>query len=132
MILRSFADGLGVLRHPARFAVVFFWAMSLWLTQGLAFWIMFKALGISAPFSAALFLTGLIMFAVALPSTPGYFGPFEAAAVAGLAVYGVDRNLAIAWSLTYHVLTLIPITVIGLYYVARSGLRLAELRQLRT
>jgi uncharacterized membrane protein YbhN (UPF0104 family) len=92
---------------------------------------MFKALGISVPFSAALFLNGLIMFAVALPSTPGYFGPFEAAAVAGLAVYGVDRNLAIAWSLTFHVLTLIPITVIGLYYVARSGLRLGELRQLR-
>ena len=130
-LLRSFADGLSVLRHPGRFAIVFFWAMSLWLTQSLAFWIMFQALGISAPFSAALFVNGLIMFAVALPSTPGYFGPFEAAAVAGLAVYGVDRSLAVAWALTFHVLTLVPITVIGLYYVARSGLHLRELRQLK-
>ncbi len=130
-ILKSFADGLSVLRHPGRFAIVFGWAAALWLTQAFAFWIMFVALGISIPFSAALFLNGLIMFAVALPSTPGYFGPFEAAAVAGLGIYGVDRNLAIAWSLTFHVLTLIPITVIGLWYVARSGLRLGELREIR-
>ena len=130
-ILRSFADGLSVLRHPGRFAIVLFWAASLWVTQAVAFWIMFEALGIHVPFSAALFLNGLIMFAVALPSTPGYFGPFEAAAVAGLGVYGVDRNLAVAWSLTFHVLTLIPIVVIGLYYVARSGLRLGQLREIR-
>lgn len=130
-LLRSFADGLSVLRHPGRFAVVFLWAMALWLTQSLAFWIMFKAIGITAPFSAALFVNGLIMLAVALPSTPGYFGPFELAAVAGLGVYGVDRNLAVAWAISFHVLTLIPITLIGLYYVARSGLRLGELRQLK-
>ena len=130
-LLRSFADGLSVLRHPRRFFVVFLWALALWLTQASAFWIMFQALHISAPFSAALFVNGLIMFAVALPSTPGYFGPFEIAAVAGLAIYGVNQNLAVAWSLTFHVLTLVPITVIGLYYVARSGLQLGELRRLK-
>ncbi len=130
-LLRSFADGLSVLRHPGRFSVVFLWALALWLTQSLSFWIMFQALDISVPFSAALFVNGLIMFAVALPSTPGYFGPFEVAAVAGLAVYGVERNLAVAWSLAFHVLTLIPITLIGLYYLARSGLKLGELKQIK-
>jgi glycosyltransferase 2 family protein len=131
VMLRSFADGLSILRHPRRFVVVFLWAAALWLTQAVAFWIMFKALGITAPFSAALFLNGVIMFAVALPSTPGYFGPFEAGAVAGLGVYGVEKSLAVAWSLSYHVLTLIPIVAIGLYYVARSGLRLGELQQIK-
>jgi uncharacterized protein (TIRG00374 family) len=131
-LLRSFADGLSVLRHPRRFLIVFFWALSLWLTQALAFWIMFRAVGIPTPFSAALFVQGLIVFGVAVPSTPGFFGPFELAAVAGLAVYGVDRSMAVAWALTFHVLSLIPITVIGLYYVARSGLRLGELRQIKT
>jgi len=66
VLLRSFADGLSVLRHPGRFAVVFFWALALWLTQALAFWIMFKALDISAPISAALFVQGLIVFGVAV------------------------------------------------------------------
>lgn len=130
LMLRAFAQGLGVLRNPLRFAIVFLWALALWVTQAVSFWIMFKAMGITAPFSAALFIQGLIVLGVAVPSTPGFFGPFELAAVAGLTLYGVDRSLAGAWALGYHVLSLIPITVIGLYYLARSGLKLGDLRQI--
>lgn len=131
VLLKSFADGLSVLRHPGRFLVVFGWALLLWLTQAFSFWIMFFAVGIDAPFSAALFVQGLIVIGVAAPSTPGFFGPFEFAALAGLRMYGVDENLAAAWALSFHVLSLIPITVIGLYYLSRSGLHLGELRQLK-
>ena len=129
-LLRSFADGLSVLKHPGRFVVIMLWALALWLTQPLAFWIMFKAIGIDAPFSAALLVQGIIVFAVAVPSTPGFFGPFEAAAKIGLGWFGIDENLALAWALTVHVLGLIPITVIGLYYLARSGVALGDLKQI--
>jgi uncharacterized protein (TIRG00374 family) len=131
VLLRSFAEGLSVLRHPGRFLVVFWWALLHWLVQALAFWIMFRAIGIGAPYTAALFVMGLIVIGVAAPSTPGFFGPFEAAAIVGLKLYGVDENLAAAWALSYHILSLIPITVIGLYYAARTGLRLGELKQLK-
>ena len=129
-LLRAFADGLSVLRHPGRFLVVFLWALALWLTQALSFWIMFRALGIDAPFSAALFLQGLIVFFVALPSTPGFFGLFEAGAKVGLVHYGVAEGLAVSWGLIFHVLSLIPITVIGLYYVARAGMTLGDLKKI--
>ena len=130
MLLRAFADGLSVLRHPGRFLQVFAWALALWLTQALAFWIMFRALGITAPFTAALFLQGLIVFFVALPSTPGFFGLFEAGAKVGLVMYGVSESLAVSWGFIFHVLSLIPITIIGLYYVARAGLTLGDLKQI--
>lgn len=130
-LLRSFADGLSVLRHPKRFAVIFLWALALWLVQPLAFWIMFKAIGIDAPFSAALLVQGIIVFAVAIPATPGFFGLFEAAAQVGLGWFGVSKSLALAWGFTFHILSLIPITVIGLYYLAQSGMHLGELKQLK-
>jgi uncharacterized protein (TIRG00374 family) len=130
-MLRSFADGLSVLRDPLRFVIVFAWALLHWLVQPLAFYMMFRALGIDVPFSAALFLQGLIVFAVAAPSTPGYAGLFEAGAIAGLAVYGVSKTMALTWALSFHILSLVPITVIGLYYLARTGLRLGELRTLK-
>lgn len=131
VMLRAFADGLSVFRHLGHFLAVFSWAMALWVIQGLAFWIMFKAIGIDASFGAALFVQGLIVLLVSIPSTPGYFGPFEIAAVAGLHLYGVPESLAAAWALTYHILSLLPITIFGLYYLVRSGLHLGELRQLR-
>ena len=129
-LLRAFADGLSVLRHPARFMEVFLWATALWVTQAVSFWIMFRALGINAPFSAALFVQGLIVLFVALPSTPGFFGLFEAAAKIGLVMYGVSEGLAVAWGFIFHVLSLIPITLIGLYYVARAGMTLGDLKKI--
>jgi uncharacterized protein (TIRG00374 family) len=128
VILRSFAEGLSVLRHPGRFLIVFWWTLLHWLVHASAFWIGFRSLGIQVPFVSALFIQGLVVIGVAAPSTPGYFGPFEFAAVTGLKLYGVDESVSVAWALTYHVFSLIPITVIGLYYLARSGLKLGELK----
>src|SRR5919201_1469062 len=130
-MLRAFADGLSVLRHPAHFAAVFVWAIAHWLMNGLAFWLMFLALKVPAPFTAALFLQALIVIGVKLPSTPGFFGFFEAMAKTGLVLYGVSEQLTVAWANTFHVLSLIPIIVIGLYYLARSGLQLGELKEIK-
>jgi uncharacterized protein (TIRG00374 family) len=129
-MLHSFAEGLSVLRHPGRFAAVFLWTLAHWLVNALAFWIMFEAVGLEAPFSAALFVQGLIVVGVALPAAPGFFGVWEFTAIMGLRMYGVDENIAGAWAIGFHVLSLIPITVIGIYYLIRSGLKFGELKQI--
>ena len=129
-MMESFANGLRVLRHPRLFASIVFWALLLWLAQATGFYIMFSAVGINAPFSAALFIQGLIVLGVALPSSPGYFGPYEIAAIAGLSLYGVDHDTAVAWALTLHILSLLPITIIGLYHLARTETKLGQLRGL--
>lgn len=125
-IIHAFASGLGVLRSPKRFVLVFFWALIHWLVNGLAFWLAFRAVGIDVPFSAANFLQGIIAIGVALPSSPGFFGVFEAFAKVGLAVYGVPGDRAVSWAIGYHILSFIPITVIGLYYFARLGLHFSD------
>ena len=127
-IIHAFSEGLGVLRSPRRFAAVFFWALVHWLVNALAFWIGFKAVGIDVPFSAANFLQGIIAIGVALPSSPGFFGVFEAAAKVGLEVYGVTGGLAVSWAIGYHILSFIPITIIGLYYFARLGLHFSDFK----
>ena len=127
-VLLSFASGLGVLRHPGRFAAVFAWALAHWLLNGLAYWVAFKAVGISAPFSAALVLQGLLGIAVAIPSAPGFFGVFEYVGQQGLGIYGVDAARATSWAIGYHILTFIPITVIGISYFVRMGLHFRDFR----
>ena len=126
-LLASFMEGLGALRSPGRFALVFAWATAMWLVNALGFWIGFLAVGIDAPFSASVVLMGIIALGVALPSSPGFFGVFEFFAVEGLALYGVPKELAVSWALGYHLLSFIPITLIGLYYFGRMGLRFGDL-----
>ena len=74
------------------------------------------------PFTAALFLQGVLGIGVAIPSSPGFFGVFESFATVGLGVYGVPKDLAVSWAIGYHLLSFIPITVFGAVYFARLGL----------
>jgi uncharacterized protein (TIRG00374 family) len=128
-VLLSFASGLGVLRHPGRFIAVLAWTIAHWLLNAFAFWLGFEAVGVSVPFSAALLVQGLIAIGVSVPTAPGFFGVFEYLGQQGLGIYGVDPARATSWAIGFHILTFIPITLFGLYYFARLGLHVRELRQ---
>lgn len=125
--LTAFAEGLGVLRHPGRFVAVFMWTLVHWLVQVLSIWIGFLAMDVKAPFDAALLLNGISSFTSVLPAAPGFFGQFELASKLSLRVYSVPDTLAISWALGYHILTFIPITVIGAVYAARLGMTLGDM-----
>ncbi len=124
--LEGFVSGLHVLRSPRLLAEVFFWTVLHWLCNAFAFWLGFRALHLAAPFSAALLLQGLIAIGVAIPSTPGFFGPFEAVGKAGLAIYGISNTEAVSWVIGFHVLTFIPITVMGVWYLTRLKLHFRD------
>lgn len=125
--LLAFANGLSVLRHPWHFLAVLWWALAHWLLNALAFWIGFRAVGIHAPFSAALVLQGVIAIGVALPSAPGFFGIFEYIGQQGLGLYGVDPTRATAWAIGFHLATFVPITVMGIYYFGRLGMHFRDI-----
>lgn len=120
--------GLAVLKSPTRFAGVVLWSLVLWLVNAAAFAVCFRAFGLTLPLEAALLLQGIIGFGVAVPSTPGFVGVFEAATRVTLAIYGVDASRAVSYALTYHLTTFLPITLLGLWSLSRLHLRLGELQ----
>jgi len=120
--------GLVVLKSPTRFAGVVLWSLVLWLVNAAAFFACFRAFGLALPLEAALLLQGIIGFGVALPSTPGFVGVFEAATRITLAIYAVDPSRAVSYALTYHLTTFLPITLLGLWSLSRLHLRLGELK----
>jgi uncharacterized protein (TIRG00374 family) len=123
--------GLTVLKSPTRFAGVVGWSLVLWLKNAAAFAICFRAFGLDVPLEAALLLQGIIGFGVAVPSTPGFVGVFEAATLLTLRLYGVDASLAVSYALTYHVTTFIPITLLGFWSLSRLHLGLGDLSAAR-
>lgn len=114
--------GLAVLKDSRRFLAVFFWAALHWLVHAIGLYLGFLAVGVDVPFTAALFLQGVLGIGVSIPSSPGFFGVFESLSAVGLAVYGVPKELAVSWAIGYHILSFIPITVMGGVYFARLGL----------
>lgn len=120
--------GLGSLRQPRLLARAGFWSIGVWLVNTYAFWLGFRAFGIDVPFSAALFLQSIIALAVALPSAPGFFGLWEAAARVGLhEVWGVELQKALGFAVGFHIGSFLTVTIPGLYFAWRLGLSWGEM-----
>jgi uncharacterized protein (TIRG00374 family) len=128
--LRSFLEGLSVLRSVPLFLVSALLAIGQWIFTAASYTLAFRAFGIDGvPFAGAVFLQSLVAFAAAIPSSPGFFGPFEAAAVAGLALWSVPKDRAVSFAVGYHLGGFVPVTLAGVYYVWRLGLRWREVKE---
>jgi uncharacterized protein (TIRG00374 family) len=99
---------------------VVFWSLVLWLANAWAFYVGFAAFDIPVSYLGALLLQSLLVLGISLPSTPGFFGPFEAVIVAVLALYGVPNDVAFSYAIAYHITSFVPITAMGLWSLARN------------
>ena len=125
-VIENLRHGFGVLRSPARLGSAVFWSLAHWAMNAAAFYVAFAAFGIQVGFAGALLVQSLLAFGIAAPSTPGYFGIFELVVAAALALFGVPAAVGVAYGLTYHIVTFVPITLAGLWSLARSGLRMRD------
>jgi len=129
-LLEDLRHGLQALKSPGRVLGVVVWSVVLWLINGLSFYVAFKAFDIPVGLAGALLMQGVLALGISVPSAPGYVGVFEAAIKLVLvSLYGVSNEVALAYALTYHFTTFIPITLLGLWSVARTGLGLGGLRR---
>ena len=131
-LLHSFRLGLQVLKTGAHLAYLIVWSLAVWLVSVLAGWCILRAFGLLLPFIAAMFLTVLIAFSVALPSSPGYIGPFHAAVLTGVLFFvpTLDKSAVAGIALVYHLTVILPITVMGLYYLWKENLTFADIQHL--
>jgi uncharacterized protein (TIRG00374 family) len=119
---------MSALSSPRRVVGVLLWTLAIWACNAASFYVMFSAFGIAVDYPGSLVLQGAIMFLIAVPSSPGYFGVFEAPVKAILGLFGVPAAVAVSYAFTYHFTTFIPITALGLWSVARTGFGLKDAR----
>jgi glycosyltransferase 2 family protein len=128
-LIEGVRQGLTVLRTPGLLAGVVLWSLILWLVNALAFYIAFGAFDIPVSYYGALLLQGLLVLGISIPSTPGFFGPFEAVIVAVLALYGVPGDIAFSYAISFHLTSFVPITLLGLWSLTKTPGGFRGLRQ---
>lgn len=107
------------------FAVLFL-SFLIWGLEGFMYWYGLVTFGIAGNFLEALFVLGIVNLGVLLPSSPGFVGVFEACAQKSLAVLGVAKSLGLAYGVVLHILQYVPVTLIGMIYFYRYGVRLSQ------
>jgi uncharacterized protein (TIRG00374 family) len=127
-LVESFALGLDVLGDARALALSTALSLAVWVVNAAGMWAMFAAFSLDLPAYAAFLVLAITALALVLPSTPGYVGPMQAGTVLALGLFSVPKAEALSLSILYHAINYVPITVVGLAYLAALNLTLGELR----
>lgn len=119
-LVRRTAAGLGSMQGGTHLVWILVHSAVIWLVLGvLPFLAGFSALGIGfgslrRELAASYVTLTAVGIAVALPSAPGFFGPYHLAAREALARFGVGEELALALGTLSHALMWITTSAVGL------------------
>ena len=129
-MLGSFIVGLHSLKSARDVAAIIALSLGVWLIESLGYFLMlsaFNALPNLADHAvAAVFMMVLINLGVMIPAAPGGVGPYEAAAIFALSAFSVNETVAATVALGSHAISYIIITGMGLFFIWRAGMSLAQ------
>lgn len=130
-VLHAFASGLGGLHKSQRLLLLLFQSLVLWMLMAGSNMLVLAACGLHLPLAAAFFVLVVQVLGVMIPSSPGFIGTYHAAVVAGLAVFGVSRELALSVALVMHASFFFPSIALGLIFLWQDNLSLRSLWALK-
>ena len=108
------------------------WSVFTWSMAALTNYLTFLALGIEAPFLAALLLLAALHLGVAVPSSPGRIGVFHYICILSLSLFSVDRNLALSYGLVLHLIVFAPMMSLGVWFLWKENYELSKLKAATT
>jgi uncharacterized protein (TIRG00374 family) len=128
--VEKFAQGLAVMRSPARLMEALALSFPLWLSIALQIWLASQAFHITFPYTGTFLVVLLLVVGVAVP-TPGQIGGFHAAyQIAVTTFFGVPADRAVGAAIVLHAISVLPVLLVGLVLMAREGLTFAGAREL--
>ncbi|MHB8079638.1 MAG: lysylphosphatidylglycerol synthase transmembrane domain-containing protein [Candidatus Krumholzibacteriia bacterium] len=97
--------------------------------QALAFWLVMVACGLPLSIWAGAITLMIVHLGTALPNAPGNLGSYQFFCVVGLALFGIGKAEAAAFSLVVFVLLTVPLWALGFFALRGSGLSLGRVRR---
>lgn len=129
-LVQTFAEGLAVIRRPQEVLLVMVWSVPLWAAIASGIWLVTRAFHIECSFVGSFLTMTILVVGVAVP-TPGAVGGFhEAYRVAVTSFFGAQNDAAVGAAIVLHAISFVPVTILGIIFMAREGLTLGRMRRL--
>jgi glycosyltransferase 2 family protein len=130
-VLGTVNEGLAGVRAAHHLLPIAVWSVAIWLLLAASVWTALRAVGFDLPLAASWAVLAFTGLGVSLPSSPGFVGVVQAAAVLALALFGVPRADALSFSLLAHAAQFFPVTLFGLALLLAEHVSLSEATQTR-
>jgi uncharacterized protein (TIRG00374 family) len=132
-LIETFAGGMHVFKNPRPLISAALISLLVWVVVSAMF--LAALASFSAPFPPALldpvgllFMTSVVNLGLLVPALPGNVGTYEALCIAAMAFFKVDKELAVAFALVFHVGQLVVTLLAGFVALWAQQLSFADLR----
>lgn len=112
--VENIARGFHLIRYPKKLLTCFVLSFLVWFMHALSYYTFSQGSpGIHLTFMEISAHMVIIMFFIALPSVPGFWGLWEAAGIFALSLFGVASKDAAGFTLANHAIQLFPVIIMG-------------------
>jgi len=124
-ILDNFSNGFLMIRRPRTIFISSCYTLAVWILTALSYYLLALGCpGINLSFTELTAVMIIVCFFIALPSAPGYWGLWEAGGIFAMSLFGVSAKDAAGYTLTNHVIQILPIIIIGLVSAMITGVNI--------
>ena len=101
--------------------MIFCTSLVVWLAETGKYWFVMHAFDFSVSFFVLMLMNGVVNLFTTIPSAPGYVGTFDEPGIEILKAFGVNKDIAGAYTLVLHAALWLPITLLGAWYMWRES-----------
>jgi uncharacterized protein (TIRG00374 family) len=130
--VHTFAEGLAVMRRPAPLILAFVLSVLLWLSIGLGIWLTSRAFDLTFSFVGSFLVVMFLVVGVSMPTPGGVGGFHKMYQFAVTTFFGAAAEAAAACAIVLHAVSFVPISIMGLIFMAQDGLTLGGLRRMKS
>lgn len=136
-ILHQFSHGFHSLKNIRYLIMIFLYSLIIWVLVGFSLQVMswgFPDLSIQFQHGMAIMI--IICIAIIIPAAPGYWGLYECGCIFALIALGLvpstDKGYAnaLGFSLVIHTFQIVPIILIGLYYLWKENISISQIEHI--
>ena len=128
-ILGAFVEGVRCLRDFKTLFFVFGASLLVWAIEGSTYALMGQAFHMDIPLRAYFIAMVIVSLGTIIPSAPGFVGVFQFFCMVALGMFGVSSDVAVGYGLVLNVSEYLPVTLIGITFLALENLTLKTMVQ---
>lgn len=128
-LMNTLAGGLREIGFSRAVWASFLLSFFFLFLQAMAFWAVMRAAGLPLSLWAGLAVLLIVHLGTAIPNAPANVGSYQFFVVAGLLLFGVDKQSAAGFSVVVFVILTVPLWALGWLALRGAGFELAAMRR---
>ena len=123
-----FINGFEILKFPKKILLIIIASIGIWAFECINYLIVIQGFNLDINWSVILFIISFIALASMIPSTSIFIGPYQIAVISAFAIYGVNKENALAISLVEQAIVVLTTSVIAVIFLFKNNISYKEIK----